>query len=134
MQVTPEYVEKFIRSNCIPVGYLYTAVIISHTKRGLSEDIAPEWRLKFLDGLDRLVNHENNTWLTEEMVAAIDPVCDAGMEMISEAAKLDRGMPGRPGMLDALAKFFPAFAVLNPSLLAAFEIHSDGSANLSAQR
>jgi hypothetical protein len=90
----------------------------------LSEDPSPEWRLKFLDGLDRLVNHENNTWLTEEVVAAIEPVCDAGMEMIREALKLDKGKLGRPGMLDALAKFFPAFAVLNPSLLTALEIHS----------
>jgi hypothetical protein len=122
MTATAADVENMLRSNCIPIGYLYTLIIVSHTKRGLAADIPAEWRLKLLDGLDRMVNHQSNNWLTVEMVAAIDPMCDAGMEMMHEAAKLDIGKPGRPGMLDALAEFFSAFAVLNPTLLNALEL------------
>jgi hypothetical protein len=122
MQVTAEYVEQVCRANCFPTGYKYTVIIISTTKRALAGNISREYRLEFLNHLDRMVNHQNNSWLTEAMIAAIDPMCDAGLEMLSEAMKLDKGKPGRPGMLDALAKFFPAFAVLNPTLLTALEL------------
>ena len=122
MQVTVDYVAEVCRANCIPVGWKYALVIISVVKCGLTLDTPAAYRMEFLDRLDRMVNGDNNTWLTAEMVAAIDPMCDAGMEMFREAAKLDRGKPGRPGMLDALAKFFPAFAVLNPSLMTAIEM------------
>jgi hypothetical protein len=43
-------------------------------------------------------------------------------ELYSDAMQIDRGKPGRPGSFDARAKFFPAFAVLNPSLLTALEL------------
>jgi hypothetical protein len=124
MQVTAEYVEQVCRSNCIPIGWKYTMVIISHTKLGLTLDMSAAYRLEFLNRLDGLVNHANNTWLTADMVAAIDPMCAAGLEMFREAMTLDRGKPGRPGALDALAKFFPAFAVLNPSLVTALKMES----------
>jgi hypothetical protein len=119
MQVTAEYVEQVCRANCFPPGYKYTVVIISHTKRALAEEIPAKWRLEFLNRLDQMANKD--PWLTEDMVAAVDPMCDAGLEMVREAAKLDKGSPGRPGMLDAFAKFFPAFAVLNPSLIEALK-------------
>lgn len=124
MQVTAEYVEQVCRANCFPPGYKYTVVIISHTKRGLAQEISAEWRVKFLNGLDQMANED--PWLTADMIAAIDPMCDAGLEMVREAMKLDKGKPGRPGMLDALAKFFPAFAVLNPSLLEALNPRRNG--------
>lgn len=122
MQVTADYVEKVCCENAIPPGYQYTVVIVSITKRMLADDIPPEWRLKFLERLDQMATDGNDRWLTPQMVAAIEPMCDRGHELYSEAAKLDRGKPGRPGMLDALAKFFPAFAVLNPSLMTALEM------------
>jgi hypothetical protein len=56
------------------------------------------------------------------MIAAVEPMCDRGWEIYSEASKLDRGKPGQPGFLDALAKFFRTFAVLNPSLMTALEL------------
>ena len=121
MQVTAEYVEQVCRANPIPPGYKYTVVIISGVKRMLAADIPSEFRLKFLDELDHMASN-SETWLTADMIAAIDPMCDAAEEMYSEAAKLDRGKPGQPAMLDALAKFFPAFAVLNPSLITALEM------------
>jgi hypothetical protein len=61
-------------------------------------------------------------WLTADMIAAIDPMCDRANEMFREASKLDRGKPGQPAMFTALNKFFPAFAVLNPSLITALEM------------
>jgi hypothetical protein len=121
MQVTAEYVEQVCRANSFPAGYKYTVIIISTTKRVLAGNMSAEYRLEFLNRLDRMANN-SETWLTADVIAAIEPMCDAGMEMYSEAAKLDKGVPGRPGMLDALAKFFPAFAVLNPSLIAALEM------------
>jgi hypothetical protein len=122
MQVTAEYVEQVCHAKPIPQGYKYTVVIISGVKRMLAADIPVEYRLKFLERLDQMATNGNDLWLTADMIAAIEPMCDAGMEMYSEAAKLDRGTPGRPGFLDALAKFFPAFAVLNPSLMTALEM------------
>ena len=122
MQVTAEYAEQVCQSNCIPKGWKYELVIISVVKHGLTLEMPAAYRLEFLDRLDGLVNHANNTWLTADMVASIEPMCAAGLEMYHEAAKLHRGKPGRPEMLDALAKFFPAFAVLNPSLITALEM------------
>jgi hypothetical protein len=121
MQVTAEYVEQVCRANTIPSGYKYTVVIISSTKHALTLGLPAEYRLDFLDRLDRMANN-GDTWLTADIIASIDPMCQAGLEMFREASKLDRGKPGKPGMLDALTKFFPAFAVLNPSLITALEM------------
>lgn len=121
MQVTTEYVEEAIRSNCFPVGYLYTAVLVSSVKSALADDIPADYRMKFLERLDLMAN-DSEPWLTAEAIAAIEPMCPRAEELYNEAAKLDRGKPGRPGFLDALAKFFPAFAVLNPSLMTALEL------------
>jgi hypothetical protein len=120
MQVTTEYVKQVCLTNAIPKGHLYTLIAISVTKRGLAQDITDEWRLKFLNQLDRMAGY-GEAWLTAGVIAAVGPMCDAGWEIYREAAKLDREKPGRPGMLDALAEFFPAFAVLNPSLMTALE-------------
>jgi hypothetical protein len=129
MQVTAEYVEQICRANPIPVGHKYTIVMVSGVKRWLAEDIPDEFRLKFLEWLDRQAADSPNAdrdfgsaWLTSAMIAVVEPMCDRGWEMYSEAAKIDRGRPGQLGFLDALAKFFPAFAVLNPSLITALEM------------
>jgi|tagenome__1003787_1003787.scaffolds.fasta_scaffold20906038_2 hypothetical protein len=87
MQVTAEYVEQISRSNCFSVGYKYTMVIISIIKRALAEDIPAEYRLKFLNQLDGMVNR-GDAWLTAAVIAAIEPMCDGGNEMYREAAKL----------------------------------------------
>src|SRR5690242_12009140 len=108
MQVTPAQVDKAIRSNCYPPGYLWTVVIIAVTKRWLADEISDEWRLTFLNYLEKLTTGPNDPWLTAELIAAVDPMGDAEMEMFYEASKLDRGKPGKPGMFDALVKFFPA--------------------------
>ncbi|MCK1337946.1 hypothetical protein IVB38_18450 [Bradyrhizobium sp. 38] len=96
---------QMTRANCFPQGYKYTVVIISNTKRVLPEDPPLEFKLKFLI-ISTPASNPNDAWLTAEVIAAIDPMCDHGQEMVREAAKLDKGKLGRPGMLDALAKFF----------------------------
>lgn len=121
MQVTAEYVEQTCNANAIPRGYAYTLVVVSLIKRWVNQDIPDEYRLKFLEWFDRMKGGPYQ-WLTADMIAAVSPMCDRGYEIYSEASKLDRGKPGKPGMFDALAKFFPAFAVLNPSLITALEM------------
>jgi hypothetical protein len=129
MQITAEYVEQVCGQNAIPVGYMYTLVMVSGVKRWLTEEIPDEYRLKFLEWLDRQAGDSQradrdygSAWLTGAMIAAVEPMCDRGWEIYSEASKLDRGKPGQPGFLDALAKFFPTFAVLNPSLMTSLEM------------
>jgi hypothetical protein len=124
MQVTAAYVEQVLRTNVIPMGYKYTVLIVSVIKRELAQDIPTEYRVKFLNQLDAMASGgpDGYSWLTTDMVAAIEPMCDRGDEMFCEASKLDRGRPGKPAMFDALDKFFSAFAVLNPSLMTALEM------------
>lgn len=122
MQVTAEYVEKVCCENAIPQGYKYTVIIVSVIKRTLAQNIPAEYRFKFLNQLDALASGGSDNWLTADMISAIAPMCDRGDEMFSEASKLDRGKPGKPAMFRALDKFFPAFAVLNPSLMTALEM------------
>ena len=59
----------------------------------------------------------DSTWLTADMIAAVQPMCDKGEKLAIEARKL-----GPLKALDAYAKFFSTFAVLNPSLLAALKL------------
>jgi hypothetical protein len=107
-----EDIEKSLGGACCPVGHCYTLVLASLTKRLLTEEMPAAYRLQFLQHLDKMPNGESKTWLTAEMIAAVEPMCDKGYEMVCEAQKL-----GPKKALDAYAKFFSAFAALNPSLI-----------------
>ena len=100
-----------------PAGYRYTLVEISDLKRVLQAEIPAEYRLQFLEFLDR----ESARW-GEEIIASIAPMCDAGAEIVREARKL-----GSKQALDAFAKFdvFSAFCALNPSLLEALRMRDN---------
>ncbi len=114
MPETNEEIERFLVETCCPIGHRYTLVMISITKRWLAMELPAFYRLKFLEHLDKMTTGDG-AWLTAEMIAAIEPVCDKGHEMVCEANKLgDKA-------LDAYAKFFSTFAVLNPSLIAALK-------------
>jgi hypothetical protein len=117
MLMTSEEIKKFCIDNCTPCGYKYTLVVISEIKRTLAEKIPAEYRLKFLEYLDKWAADDGRTWLTSEMIAAIKPMCDKGNEIAREAKKLPRGK-----FLDVYAETFPTFAVLNPSLIAALQM------------
>jgi hypothetical protein len=93
-----------------PFGHRCTLVMVSIIKRILAAEISTSYRLQFLEWLDKI----GREWMSPESVALIEPMCDAGYEMVSEAQKL-----GAKKALDVYAKHevFSAFVALNPSLL-----------------
>jgi hypothetical protein len=105
-------VEQEIVAACTPRGHRYTLVLISIVKRSLEMEIPGDFRLKFLEHLDRMPAKESSTWLTAEMVAGVDPICNKAYEIVDEARKL-----GASKALDIYADQFPIFAGLNPSLM-----------------
>jgi hypothetical protein len=102
----------FLRGACVPNGHCYTLVLASFTKRLLAEEMPDSCRIEFLQHLDKMTKDESANWLNSDMIAALEPMCDRGYEMVLEAQKL-----GPKKALDAYAKFFPAFAALNPSFI-----------------
>jgi hypothetical protein len=113
--ITNADVTAFLVENAIPRGYTYTIVLISLDKRLLQDEMPARERLKILEHLE--VSESDRIWLTSNMVAAIEPMCDKGNEIVSEARKLD---PGK--ILDVFAEHFPTFAVLNPSLISVLQM------------
>ena len=111
-------IDPFFRSRPLPPGHLYMFVSISLIKRVLAEDIPAEYRLKFLEYLDKMTAYESSaSWLNADMIAAIEPMDDRGYELVQEAQKL-----GPSKALDTYAKFFWTFAGLNPSLISALKM------------
>jgi hypothetical protein len=109
--------EQEIVAACTPRGHRYTLVLISIVKRSLEMEIPSDFRLKFLEHLDRMPAKESGTtWLTAEMVAGVDPICNKAYEIVDEARKL-----GASKALDIYADQFPIFAGLNPSLMNALK-------------
>jgi hypothetical protein len=123
--MTPDNVKQFCIDNCIPPGYQYMLVMISITKRALAGEIPSEFRMQFLEHLDKLTTPSDSLWLSADMVAAVEPMCEKGNELAREAQALGTGKSLHVRSLsvfDAYAKFFPAFASLNPSLITALEM------------
>jgi hypothetical protein len=114
MPITKEEIQAFCAENAIPIGYQYTLVMASEVKRVLMENIPTEYRLKFLEHLDRMVDR---AWLTAEMIEAVEPMCDKAYEIALEAKKLPGGK-----FLDVYAQNFSTFALLNPSLIEALRM------------
>jgi hypothetical protein len=100
-------------------GHKYTLVVFSIVKRYLAEEMSSEYRLRFLGYLDKLAD----AWLTAEAVAMIEPMCDDGYEIVTEARKL-----GWQKAFDTFAKYevFSAFVALNPSLMKAIRFCNRG--------
>jgi hypothetical protein len=98
-----------------PVGHRYTLVWVSIVKMLLVDEMPSAYRLKFLEWLNKC----GDQWLSAEMVAAIEPMCAEGYEIVREAQKLGAGKS-----LDVFARHevFSAFIALNPSILAAIKI------------
>ena len=90
-------------------GHRYTAVVISHAKRMLTEDCPAEFRLQVLQYFDKWVDAH----LTAERIALIEPMCAEGETLFNEVRKV-----GIPKAFDVLARpdVFNAFVALNPSL------------------
>jgi hypothetical protein len=113
--ITNADVTAFCGNNAIPRGYKYTIVHISLNKRWLRSDMPANERLQILEMLE--IDEIDRTWLTTDMIAAIEPMDDRGYEIASEALKLPMGK-----VLDVFADRFATFAVLNPSLLTALRL------------
>jgi hypothetical protein len=106
--MTPEEIREFVSLNAMPNGHMFTLVLASHTKRMLQGNLPEEWRLLFLNHLDKMID----TWLTSEMIAALEPMDARGQAIVIEIMKV-----GPQKALDLYAKSFVTFAALNPSLI-----------------
>jgi hypothetical protein len=118
--VQPE--DEALISGC-PLVSRVELVHVSHLKNILADDELPAtFRLKFLQWLDRR-NRPGGEWgmpkITPEIVAAIDPMCESGCELLREAMKL-----GSPASINTVGRedVFCAFVALNPSLLTALRM------------
>ena len=112
---TGNEIHAFVAASCTPLGHRYSLVLISLVKRVLAQEMPPAYRIQFLDHLEKMGSQDQ--FITPDVISAVEPVCDKGYEMIREAQKL-----GATKALDAYAKFFPAFAALNPSLMASLKL------------
>jgi hypothetical protein len=99
----------------ITIGARYTLVLASHVKWVLQNELDPQWRLTFLDHLDKMTDDV----LTSHILAMVEPMDPAGREILEEARKL--GYKTRPNMFTVLDQKFEVFAALNPSLQRACE-------------
>jgi hypothetical protein len=95
-------------------------VLASVLKRYLAGDIPTEYRFRFLQWLEKFEKLSDG-WLTADAIAMIDPMCDDGYEIVTEARKLG-GDSAKERWPKAFAIFkkheiFSAFVALNPSLL-----------------
>jgi hypothetical protein len=86
-------------------------VTVSLLKRHLLEPMSEDTRLQFVGSLERWADD-----LGADVVAAIKPMCDRGYQIVTEALEL-----GTANVIDVFAERFPAFAALNPSLVASRE-------------
>jgi hypothetical protein len=100
-----------------PVAHRYTLVFVSLVQQLLAQDLPAYYRLKYLQWLDQ----RDQSWLSREIIAAIDPMCDDGYGLLRETMKL-----GPKKGFDTIASWevFNAFVALNPSLLTSIKMSS----------
>jgi hypothetical protein len=111
--------ERFVVN--VPVGYRCTLVMVSHVKRALvSCEMPLGERLRMLEGINSFVD----SYFTEEALAAVEPACKTGAEMIKECLKIDRGNLKLSKGFDLVAseEVFGHLLELNPSLLVAIKL------------
>jgi hypothetical protein len=110
-----------------PAGYIHLMLWASAAKRALQWEMKPGKRLKLLEKLNSLTDN----YLTPEMLAIIEPMCDTQVEMMNEARSLDRE-DDRLGQasFDVLTSWrvFKHFRRLNQSLLAAIKLRQQMTA------
>lgn len=100
-----------------PTDHRYTLIFVSIVKRALVGEMSSAYRIRFLEWLKKC----GDRWLSPDMVAAVEPMCDEGYEIVREAMKLGSGK-----YLDVFASWevFNAFIALNPSILTAVKMSS----------
>jgi len=90
----------------------FMLVMASQAKRALQGEMPPAMRLEFLRHLEKMVDNV----LTPAAIGMVEPICDKGLQIVSEAKKL-----GWPEAFKVYAEKFDVFAALNPSLQAALD-------------
>jgi hypothetical protein len=97
-----------------PPGHRYTLAAISEVKWFLAQKIPDDYRLRFLEFLERHAD-----LFSVAAIAQLEPMPDEGREIIREARKLGKGK-----WLDVVARWevFGALVAINPSLLAALRL------------
>jgi hypothetical protein len=104
----------------ISQGHCHTLIWVAIAKRALQEEMPAPMRLRFLELLDKLADAK----VTPEVIARIDPMPDAGWQIVREARSID---PPDDKLAKASFKILtsePAWGYLtriNPSMMAAVE-------------
>jgi hypothetical protein len=106
-------------------GRRYVLVAIAECKWFLSHTIPAEYRLKFLEFIDR-----HTDLFTPEALALLEPMNNEGREMLKEARKLGSKW------LDVVSSWevFNAFVALNPSMLVALKMPEPSGYKFDQQR
>jgi hypothetical protein len=93
-------------------------VLISLVNYALQTGLSPDWRVKYLEHLDKMTgdpvgDNGMRALITHKIINSIDPICDRGWELALEAQRA-----GPFGSLEIYADAFATFVALNPSLIA----------------
>lgn len=97
-------------------------VLVSIAKRYLADGISTEFSLRFLEAFERFEKLTEG-WLSAEVVAMIDPICDNGYKIWEETRPL-KNPQERNRMIEA-PEVFSVLAALNPSLLRVIKHRSE---------
>jgi hypothetical protein len=104
------------RTVYMPIGYLFDFAVASYWKRRLlATNINAGERLEYLDGLSECVSGP----VTAEAIAAIEPICSRGEQILSEVLSLP---VEKQTQAFSKGDVFRILARLNPSLLAALRL------------
>jgi hypothetical protein len=108
------------------IGLRYTLVLLSISKRFLSQTIPADCRLRFLEWMDR-----RSDTFSKEAIALIEPMNDEGYEIFREANKLG---PNKALDISASWEVFNAYAAINPSILTALRMSRPNGYDASAMK
>jgi hypothetical protein len=95
----------------ISFGRRNAIIMISKAKYAMTGQIPAEFKLKFLEHLDK----QADRWLTAELIAQIEPMKRDGLDLVAEAMKLG---PQEAFNLMQRDHVWAAFCALHPSFLA----------------
>jgi hypothetical protein len=114
MTLSEDDIQSFIATTVIAPGVKYTLVLAAVTKKALAGQIPDEFRLQFLQHLEKMVDPQS--WITADMITSVEPMDDRGYALFREASNVD---PNKK--LDMYAEIFMQLAVLNPSMITAIK-------------
>lgn len=113
-----EEIEEEIRHT--PKGVRSSVVLIAHTKALLADEMPDDWRLLFLEKLDKMA--DGPFPIAKEVISKIRPACPTAQRMVYEARNAGENWSSS---LDVIADgdVYREFVRLNPSLIEAVRLH-----------